>query len=70
MAKPKLALIFNISMVAVELLGRKKHFKYKNNPSLFAENVYENIKYEDIIKGYPQFLPSDRILTGASPSRH
>ena len=70
MAKPKLALTFNISMVAVQLLGRKKSFKYQNNPSLFAENVYENIKYEDIIKGYPQFLPSDRTLTGASPSRH
>ena len=50
MAKPKLALIFNLSVVAMELLGGKKLFKYKNDPSLFAENVYEKIKYEDIIK--------------------
>ena len=61
MAKPKLALIFNLSVVAMELLGGKKLFKYKNDPSLFAENVYEKIKYEDIIKGYPQFLHSESL---------
>lgn len=70
MAKPKLASSLTFPWLLWSFWGEKNRFKYKNDPWLFAENVYEKIKYEDIMKGYPQFLHSDRILIGASSSRH